>query len=182
MSQEKKQEVKAVVPEIVTAFGPVQLPPVTANEPCSEEDIIDTLIIDTFEQDEQGNIKPVTKQIVTGKKNRKAYIESFSDEVGLQNILEKIGQGAIAEDKFSILKSNKVGEVNDLRGFQQVSTMADIQALADNARATFARLDPELKKNMSFAEFCAKFNNQQLSDYIKAKTTVPEPKKEGESA
>lgn len=162
--------------KIKTAFGPVELPPTLANDPCSEEDIIDTLIVDTYETDEEGNIKPVTKQIITGKKNRKEYIESFSDDVGLQNILEKIGQGAIAEDKYSILNSDKIGSVNDLRGFQEVTNMADIQALADKAYATFNNLDPELKKNMSFQEFCTKFNNQDLADYV-AKKTAPKEEK-----
>lgn len=166
------------VKKITSAFAPVELPPELANDPVSEEDIIDTLIIDTYEQDDDGNIKPITKQIITGKKNRKAYIESFSDDVGLTNILEKIGQGAIAEDKYSILNSDKVGSVNDLRGFQEVTNMADIQVLADKAYATFNNLDPELKKNMSFAEFCSKFNNKDLEDYIAKKTAPKEEAKE----
>ncbi len=162
---------------IKTAFGPVEVPPTLADDPVSEKDIVETLIVDTFEQDEAGNIKPVTKQIITGKKNRKEYIESFSDDVGLNNILEKIGQGAIAEDKYSILNSDKVGSVTDLRGFQEVNNMADIQALADKAYVTFNNLDPELKKGMSFAEFCSKFNNQDLADYVKSKTTPKEEDK-----
>lgn len=159
---------------IKTAFGPVELPPQQCNDPVSEVDIVDTLIVDTYEQDEEGNIRPVTKQIITGKKNRKEYIESFSDDVGLTNILEKIGQGAIAEDKYSILNSDKIGSVNDLRGFQEVNNMADIQALADKAYATFNNLDPDLKKNMSFAEFCTKFNNEDLAVYVAAKTASKE--------
>lgn len=164
--------------EIVTAFGPVANPPIQCHDPVDEVDIIDTLIIDTYETDEEGNVKPVTKQIVTGKKNRREYIESFSDDVGLENILQKIGQGAIAEDKYSILKSAPVGQVTDLRGFQDVDNLGDIQALADKARVTFKNLDPELKKNMSFAEFCSKFNNQALTDYVTAKTKKAEPNKD----
>lgn len=170
----QKTENKTV---IHTAFGPVELPPQQCNDPVSEVDIVDTLIVDTYEQDDDGNIKPVTKQIITGKKNRKEYIESFSDDVGLTNILEKIGQGAIAEDKYSILNSDKIGSVNDLRGFQEVNNMADIQALADKAYATFNNLDPELKKNMSFAEFCTKFNNQDLTNYVNSKVTPKEEDK-----
>lgn len=162
---------------IKTAFGPVEVPPTLANDPVHEEDIIDTLIVDTYEQDDEGNIKPITKQIITGKKNRKEYIESFADDVGLSNILEKIGQGAIAEDKYSILNSDKVGSVNDLRGFQEVTNMCDIQALADKAYATFANLDPELKKGMSFVEFCSKFNNQDLEAYVAKKTAKKEEAK-----
>ena len=158
---------------INTAFGPVQLPPQEEKTNVTEVDIVDTLIIDTFEQDEEGNIRAVTKQIVTGKKNRKDYIESFADECGLPNILEKIGAGAIAEDKFSILRSNKVGEVNDLRGFQDIQNAGDVQSLGDKARALFATLDPELKGNMTFAEFCTKFDNQKLNDYVAKKTAVP---------
>ena len=159
---------------LVTAFGPVAVPPTVAKDPVSEEDIVDTLIIDTFVTDAEGNIKPLTKQIVTGKKNRKAYIESFSDDVGIRSILEKIGQGAIAEDKYSILKSNSIGEVNDLRGFQDINNLGDVQALADKASVTFANLDPELKKGMSFKEFCAKFGNDDLVAYIEKKT-APQP-------
>ena len=162
---------------IKTAFGPVVLPPQQCNDPVSVEDIVDTLIVDTYETDDSGNVKPVTKQIITGKKNRKEYIESFSDDVGLTNILEKIGQGAIAEDKYSILTSDKIGSVNDLRGFQEVNNMADLQSLADKAYATFNNLDPDLKKNMSFQEFCTKFNNQDLADYVAKKTAPKEEEK-----
>ena len=163
---------------IVTAFAPLVLPPQVANTPVSEEDIIDTLIVDTYEIDDDGNVKPITKQIVTGKKNRKEYIESFSDDVGLQHILEKIGQGAIAEDKYSILNTNKIGSVTDLTGMQLFNNLGDIQALADKARVTFANLDPELKKGMSFQEFVTKFNNQDLIDYVTKKVTTE--KGEGE--
>lgn len=163
--------------EIHSAFAPVEFPPTPSKDPVSEVDIIDTLIVDTYETDEAGNIKPVTKQIITGKKNRKEYIESFSDDVGLKNILEKIGQGAIAEDKYSILNSDKVGSVNDLRGFQEVTNMADIQALADKAYVTFNNLDPDLKKGMSFAEFCSKFNNADLEAYVAKKTKKEEEAK-----
>lgn len=166
--------------KIVTAFGPVVNPPKQCHDPVDEVDIIDTLIIDTYETDEERNVRPVTKQIVTGKKNRREYIESFSDDVGLENILQKIGQGAIAEDKYSILKSNPAGQVNDLRGFQDIDNLGDIQILADKARVTFANLDPELKKNMSFAEFCSKFNNQALTDYVTAKAKAKEKPNEGE--
>lgn len=164
--------------KINTAFGPVELPPLQANDPCAEKDIVDTLIIDGYETDAEGNVKLVTKQIVTGVKNRKEFIESFADDVGLEHILEKIGQGAIAEDKFSILKDQAPGSVADLRGFADIQSMADIQKLADNARATFAKLDPALKKNMSFAEFCTKFNNADLDAYIKAKVEAATPKEE----
>lgn len=163
--------------KFISAFAPVEVPPTQCNDPVSEEDIVDTLIIDTYEQDEEGNIRPITKQIITGKKNRKEYIESFSDDVGLENILQKIGQGAIAEDKYSILNTDKVGSVNDLRGFQEVTNMADIQKLADKAYATFNNLDPDLKKGMSFAEFCSKFNNQDLVNYVNKKTAPKEETK-----
>ena len=156
--------------EIVSAFAPVAVPPTVTNDPVSEEDIVDTLIVDGFEQDAEGNIRPVTKQIVTGKKNRKAYIESFSDDVGLENVLKQLASGAIAEDKYSILKSNKVGTVTDLRVMQQVQNLGDVETLAANAKAAFANLDPLLKKNMSFAEFCTKFGNADLTAYINAKT------------
>lgn len=158
--------------DVITAFGPVQLPPPLVLTPVSEEDIIETLIVDTYETDAEGNIKPVTKQIVTGKKNRKDYIESFADECGLPNILEKIAQGAIAEDKYSILKGQEPGDVQDLTAFQDIQNMGDIQALADKAAVTFANLDPDLKKGMSFAEFCSKFNNQDLVDYVTKKTAT----------
>lgn len=164
--------------KICSAFAPVEIPPEQTNTPVSEEDIIDTLIVDTYDVDDEGNVKPITKQIVTGKRNRKDYIESFSDEVGLKNILEKIGQGAIAEDKYSILNTQKIGTVTDLTGFQQVNNMGDIQALADKAKVTFANLDSELKKGMSFAEFVSKFNNQDLVDYVTKKTTPKEDPKE----
>ena len=174
-----KTELKESTPKIISAFAPVVNPPELEVSPCSEEDIVDTLIIDTYETDDEGNVRPVTKQIVTGKKNRKAYIESFSDDCGLENILQKIGQGAIAEDKYSILTSNKPGQVTDLRGFQGLSNLGDIDALYKKAEASFKALDPELKKNMSFKEFCSKFTNQDLVDYLDKKKPVQKTEEEG---
>ena len=175
------KELNESTPKIISAFAPVELPPQQTNDPVSEEDIVDLLIIDTYETDDEGNVRPVTKQIVTGRKNRKAYIESFSDDVGLENILQKIGQGAIAEDKYSILTSNKVGQVTDLRGFDGLQNFGDIDALCKKAEASFKALDPELKKNMSFKEFVSKFNNQTLNEYVEKKVAAAQPKeKEGE--
>ena len=164
--------------KIISAFGLVELPPQQCKDPVSEKDIIDTLIIDTFEQDEAGNIKPITKQIVTGKKNRKAYIESFSDEAGLRSILEKVSAGAISEDKYSILNGQNPGDVTDLTPLGDIKNLGDIQALADKAKYTFEHLDPDLKKGMSFIEFCSKFNNADLEAYVKAKIPAP---KEGDN-
>lgn len=171
----KTEEKSLTQKKVISAFAPVEIPPQQCHDSVTEEDIVDTLIIDTYETDEEGNVRPVTKQIVTGKKNRKEYIESFSDEVGLENIVKKIASGAIAEDKYSIMTSNKPGQVTDLRGFDGLNNMADIEALARNAQATFAAMDPALKKNMSFKEFVSKFNNQDLIDYVKAKTAAPAP-------
>ena len=49
---------QAQVKKITSAFAPVEFPPTLANSPVHEEDIIDTLIVDTYETDEAGNIKP----------------------------------------------------------------------------------------------------------------------------
>lgn len=166
-------------PKIISAFAPVQLPPEHCNDPVSEEDIVDTLIIDTYETDEEGNVKPITKQIEIGRKNRKAYIESFADDCGLDNILKKIGQGAIAEDKYSILNSAKIGQVSDLRGLQDINNLGDIEALARKAEISWKNLDPQLKKNMSFQEFVLSFKNDDLVAYIKDKKEAATPKAEG---
>lgn len=174
------KEEKLLTPKIISAFAPVQLPPEQEKTNVHEEDIVDTLIIDTYETDEAGNVKPITKQIVTGKKNRKEYIESFSDECGLDNIVKKIAAGAVAEDKYSILNGQAGGTVKDLRGFDGINGLADIESLARKAQFTFANLDPELKKNMSFAQFCQSFNNADLMAYVKAKTQVaPVSQEEG---
>ena len=154
--------------KIISAFCPVINPPKVVLTPVSEENIIETLIVDTYEQDSEGNIRPIRKQIVppNGVHNRAKYIESFSDEVGIQNILEKIGMGAIADDKYSILKTNQPGEVTDLTGLADINNYGDIVALADKAKVTWENLDPALKKNMSYAEFCSKFGNKDLEDYV----------------
>lgn len=162
------------IQKITSAFAPVELPPQQTNEPCFEHDIVDTLIIDTYETDADGNVRPVTKQVETKRYNRKAYIESFSDEVGLNNILEKIAQGAVAEDKYSILTNRKQGSVADLRGFENINTLGDVEALAAKAQATFRNLDPALKKNMSFKEFCSKFGNDDLVAYIDSRKAAQE--------
>lgn len=176
MSTQKNQN------PIISAFAPVINQPEIVLTPVYEENIVETLIVDTYEQDEEGNIKAIRKQIIppNGVHNRQEYIESFSDEVGIQNILEKIGIGAIAEDKYSILKTNKPGEVTDLTGLADVNNYGDIVALAEKAKVTWENLDPALKKNMSYAEFCEKFGNKDLTDYVEKVVQDMQPKKEGE--
>lgn len=154
---------------LVSAFAPVINPPIVAKDPVYDKDIEDKLIIETFESDEAGNVRQVTKQITQKVYNRQEYIESFAKSCAMESIIEKIEAGAIAEDKYSILKGQDIGQVNDLRGFSELNDLGDIVASADKARVIYASLDPSLRKNMSFKEFCSKFNNDDFNAYIKSK-------------
>lgn len=166
---------------LVSAFAPVINPPKVAKDPVYDKDIEDKLIIETFESDEAGNVRQVTKQITQKVYNRLEYIESFAKSCAMESIIEKIESGAIAEDKYSILKGQDIGQVNDLRGFSELNDLGDIVATADKARVIYASLDPALRKNMSFKEFCSKFNNDDFNAYIKSKVDAAK-KAEAEKA
>lgn len=157
---------------LVSAFAPVINPPLVAKDPIFDKDIEDKLIIDTFESDEAGNVRQISKQITQKKYDRHDYIESFARSCAMESIIEKIEAGAISEDKFSILKGQEPGQVNDLRGFSELNDLGDIVASADKARVIYASLDPALRKNMSFKEFCSKFNNEDFNAYIKSKVDL----------
>lgn len=174
------KELKESTQKIISAFAPVELPPQQEITNVTEVDIVDTLIIDTYETDDEGNVRSVTKQVVTGRKNRKEYIESFAADCGLDNILKKIGQGAIAEDKYSILTSQKLGQVTDLRGFDGLHNLGDIEALSRKAELSWKNLDPELKKNMSFKDFVSNFKNEDLEKYVASKIAAKQSKSEGD--
>lgn len=164
---------------IQTAFGPVLLPPTQEITKKREEDIVKQLVVDEYITGDDGKIKKVEKLIESERINRADYINSFSDECGIQNILKKIGQGVVAQDKFDITKEMSEGTVNDITALGDVENFGDIVNMAQNARATYDNLDPELKGDMSFAKFCESFNNDMLNAYVK-KTLKIEDKKEGQ--
>lgn len=164
---------------IQTAFGPVLLPPTQEVTEKREEDIVKHLVVKEYVKGDDGKVKEVEKLIESDRINRADYINSFNDECGIQNILKKIGQGVVAEDKFDITKDMPEGTINDITFLGDVEDYGDIVNMAKNARATYDALDPDLKGDMSFAKFCESFNNDMLNSYVKKALKI-EDKKEGQ--
>lgn len=164
---------------INTAFGPVLLPPTQEITEKREEDIVKKLIVKEYITGDDGKVKEVEKLIEVERINRADYVNSFADEAGIQNILKKIGQGVVAQDKFDITKEMAEGTINDVTFLAGAEDFGDIVNMAKNARATYDALDPELKGDMSFVKFCETFNNEQLDAYVR-KTLKLDEKKEGQ--
>ena len=156
-------------PIIVSAFIPCDTGIVPESHNVTEEDIVELTIIERAEVDSEGKVKHVVEQVETNRYTRQDYIESFACDTGIQNILEKIKIGAVSADRFSGDKMGVPAGETDFTPYENIENFADIVARADKARATYAAMDPELKKNMSFEKFVESFNQNDLTNYVKSK-------------
>lgn len=110
-------------------------------------------IVDYYEKDvitktgEGEDDYKVTKKVVEySRVNRDKYIQSFSDEVGIKNILKKVALGGVDVEQFKA----KPGEV-DLTKFPNGVTEAE-QLLA-HRQEIWDSLPDDLKAKMTYKEF-----------------------------
>lgn len=164
-----------VISRIRSAFIPCDTLIVPEKHNVTEEDIVELTIVKSYKQNEEGKISVVEEQIETNRYNRNDYIMSFESETGIQNILKKIGEGVVNQDRYAGDRMGVPAGETDFTPLANVENFADIIVLADKARAVYDKLDPDLKNGMSFERFCESFSNQDLNDYVQKKI---QPKKE----
>lgn len=110
------------------------------------------------------------------------YIASFSDEVGIQNILRKV---ALTGDKSYLNQTGRhalpTGE-DGLEPIQDYSNVPLSKTEAFNAVAAGVRaydaLPAEIKEKMSFAQFAESFGQEQFDAYIEKLKTQITPKED----
>lgn len=159
-----------VVSKIRSAFIPCDTLIKPEEHNVTEEDIVELTIVKTYKQNEEGKISVVEEQIETARYNRQDFIQSFESETGIQNILKKIGEGVISQDKFAGDRMGVPAGETDFTPLADCENFADIVVLADKARAVYDKLDPDLKNGMSFEKFCESFSNKDLDAYVQKKT------------
>lgn len=108
------------------------------------------------------------------------YIDSFADEVGIQNILKKV---AMTGDKSYLNQTGREplvesGQepVQDYTGVPESKTAA-FNAVAEGVRA-YDALPAEIKGKMSFAQFAEGFGQADFDAYINKVKEAYTPKEE----
>lgn len=108
------------------------------------------------------------------------YIDSFADEVGIQNILKKV---ALTGDKSYLNQTGREplvesGQepVQDYTNVPQSKTVA-FNAVAEGVRA-YDSLPAEIKGKMSFAQFAEGFGQADFDSYIQKVKEAYTPKEE----
>lgn len=116
-----------------------------------------------------------------GRLNRQKYIDSFAKDVGILHIAQKLIQEGenVFDGRFAV----KDKSYADLRGMpKDGEQLGKLMAKKDEV---WNKLDPELKKSMTYEDFVKSFNGDEFTKYIvskleAAKKVTIEPKKEGE--
>ena len=110
----------------------------------------------------------------------KEYIESFADDVGIQNILKKV---AMTGDKSYLNQTGRSSLDVDEDGREPIQDYTDapmskteaFNAVAAGVRA-YDALPEEIKGQMSFAQFAEGFGQKQYEQYIEELKKKFEPK------
>lgn len=121
--------------------------------------------------------KPVKKETY----NIDEYINSFADEVGIQNILRKL---ALTGDRSLLNQTGREPLCPDggLEPVQDYSNVPSNKTAAFNAVVegvnAFDNLPDDLKGKMSMTQFVELFGQEQFNDYIKGLMAQMEPVKD----
>lgn len=120
-------------------------------------------------------VSVVEEYIETKKYKRQEYINSFRDEVGIVNMLKKVNAGllnpGVLAANFDLHDENNVIDISNVP-----EDIGDAMSMVDNAHKLYSSLPIELTKNMSFNDFCQKFDQKAFDRYIESKTTKEEVK------
>lgn len=138
-----------------------------------DKDIVEHLIINkAVLLGDDGEVSVREDYIESRRYDRQAYINSFRGDVGILNILAKVGlEGARVQC-----------------GWQGSTEIVDISEMPDNidkaynivrdAHALYASLPEALKGKMSYEEFINEFDQKAFDAYIESQTSK---KEEGET-
>lgn len=102
--------------------------------------------------------------------NRKDYINSFRDDVGILNIMKKVS----TTGDISLLKQRNLPNMPvDEAGKQDVIDISDMPvdvqeavAFVKAAKENYSKLDPTIKNNASFGDIGNSVNNADIQKYI----------------
>lgn len=141
------------------------------NDDIVEYDVVDT-VVKTGEKDTDFIIQK--KIIEVARYNRRDYLNSSSDEVGIMNILKKVQMSGDVEllNQRSGTSLPTVATVGG-RDFQEIydTTILPTSKVAANDAVvqgvhTFDTLPEDMKNKMSMADFVNNFGAEQLQNYL----------------
>lgn len=127
------------------------------------------------------DFKVIKKLVTASKTNRSDYINSFSGDVGIMNVLKKVLVGGETIDevvKSGRFASKQVGEV-DLSKLPD--NIVDAYKSVEKGVKAFDDLPENVKKKQSFARFAESFDQDEFNKYIQAEVrkVIALQKKEG---
>lgn len=145
----------------------------------TDEYIVSRELKETFTKQEDGGIVRDYEVIETSAVSREDYINSFQDEVGLENILRKV---SLTGDVSLLNKTGRVGDVDfvdkDGVAHEKVCDITDLPQTPEAAAAIVARgyelfkdIPEDLKANRSFAQFVEGCSDEELKTYLQAQIT-----------
>jgi len=161
--------------KIICGFMPlVDKPEHTQTDYTKDKDIVgyteEDYIVKTGEGDKDFIVK---KRVVEfERKNRQEYINSFTDDIGVLNVLKKC---ALSNDE-SLIKQRPDGAFMDATGFP--TCKEDIYNTVEKGVTAFDKLPDDIKKKMSMEQFVNSFGQEQFDELINSKVQEILAKKE----
>lgn len=145
--------IKANVPnEIITMEVQDKIKKITDDKTKAEDYVIEKVVV------------------VTSKVNAHDYVQSFKEDVGIENVLKKI---ALTQD-FSLLnqRNRPIGEVDE-NGYEMLqdyvgvpSDALEAEKIVKEGKNVFAGLPSDLVNNKSFREFVESATPEELQAYV----------------
>lgn len=136
-----------------------------------KNEIITYKVVNYIEKTGDGENDFVVKQkmVIANKVNRADSINSYSGDVGIQNVLKKVALSG--EDLASVVDSGKF--YSKQKGLVDLSEVPDnvveaYKKVEDGVKA-FDNLPKDLKKKSSMAHFASEVTNEEIYKYIDAK-------------
>lgn len=162
-----------------TGFGPLANPPkATITDYSKDKDIVEYAEEEYVEKTGEGDKDFVvkTRVVESSRVNRQEYVNSFSDEVGIHNILKKV----LATGDETLLKQRPDGAFIDATQFQ--TSRADLVNSVEKGVKAFDNLPVDIKKKMSMEDFVNNFGQKEFDAFIQAKVDaiLAAKKKEGD--
>ena len=153
-------------------------------KPIEYETTVKETVLIPYSEEVDGDPENVVikfKPVVKNEYDLQAYIESFADEVGIQNILKKL---AISGDKSILNQTGREPLCPDggLEPIQDYSNVPKSKAEAFNAVVAgvqaFDELPEDIKGKMSLTQFVQLFGQEEFDNYIKGLMAANAPKEE----
>ena len=140
----------------------------------SDKFIISREMKDDYVPTNDGVLKTI-KVVETGRVLRDEYIQSFAEDVGLENILRQV---AMTGDVSLLNKTQRdAAEIDYVdengKSFEKIQDISNVpqgydaaNAFVEQSKALYKSLPEDMKGNMSFNEFVEKFTDGELKTYL----------------